>query len=278
MSLKGKIDIVALTDRGLVREHNEDRIGSNLDVGLAILADGMGGLNAGEVASAMAVELISFELAQVLPNLEVVEGNGASGHGLESIAVKRAVDQAVKKANETIYQVAQSQPQCAGMGTTLVVILLYDNHITIAHVGDSRLYRLRKGTFEQVTVDHSLIQELVDRGFYTREEARHSANKNIVTRAIGIAPSVEVEVQEQGARLGDLFLMCSDGLNDMVMDEDIQRIIELYEDDLEAAAQALVDTANANGGRDNISVILAKVRKPFPHRTGLMDRVLRWFD
>ncbi|MEE8042381.1 MAG: Stp1/IreP family PP2C-type Ser/Thr phosphatase [Pseudomonadales bacterium] len=274
MSLRGKVDIVALTDRGLVREHYEDHIGSNLDVGLAILADGMGGLNAGEVASAMAVELISFELAQVVPNLEVVGGDGASGHTLESLAV----DQAVKKANETIYQVAQSQPQCAGMGTTLVLILLYDNHITIAHVGDSRLYRLRKGTFEQVTVDHSLIQELVDRGFYTREEARHSANKNIVTRAIGIAPSVEVEVQEQGARLGDLFLMCSDGLNDMVVDDDIQRIIELYEDDLEAAAQALVDTANANGGRDNISVILAKVRKPFPHRTGLMDRVLRWFD
>lgn len=274
MSLRGKIEIVGLTDRGLVRDHNEDQIGSNPDVGFAVLADGMGGLNAGEVASALAVEMIGAELAQVVPNLEMVEGDGTSDYSLES----QAVDQAVKKANEAIYQVAQSQPQCAGMGTTLVMMLFHNNHFSVAHVGDSRLYRLRKGTLEQVTVDHSLIQELVDRGLYTREEARHSANKNIVTRAIGIGPSVEVDVQEQGTRLGDVFLLCSDGLNDMVLDEDIQRIMELYEDDLEAAAQALVDTANANGGRDNISVILAKVMKPFPHRSGWMSRMLKWFD
>lgn len=274
MSLRGKIEIVGLTDRGLVREHNEDHIGSDLDVGFAVLADGMGGLNAGEVASAMAVEMISTELAEVVPNLDVMDVDGAGGYSVESVAV----NQAVRKANETIFQVAQNQPQCAGMGTTLVMMLFYDNHVTVAHVGDSRVYRLRRGQFEQITVDHSLIQELVDRGFYTREEARYSANKNIVTRAIGIAPNVDVEVQEQGARLGDVFLLCSDGLNDMVTDEDIHRIIELYDDDLEAAAQALVDTANANGGRDNISVILAKVVRPFPHRTGLMDRVLRWFD
>lgn len=274
MSLRGKIEIVGLTDRGLVRDHNEDRIGSDADVGLAVLADGMGGLNAGEVASAMAVEMISAELTQMMPNLQTSGGDGASGFSLESLAV----NQAVKKANETIYQVAQSQPQCAGMGTTLVMMLFHNNHFTVAHVGDSRLYRLRKGNFEQMTVDHSLIQELVDRGFYTREEARHSANRNIVTRAIGIAPNVEVEVQEQAAKIGDLYLLCSDGLNDMVADEDIKRIIELYEDDLEATAQALVDTANANGGRDNISVILARVVKPFPHRSGWMDRVLKWFD
>ncbi len=203
MNLKGRVEFVGLTDTGLVRDHNEDFIGASQDLGLAVVADGMGGLKAGEVASAMAVELISQELEHQLEGIDVGLPDEESGFSLESLAIGHAI----AKANATIHQVAQSQPQCAGMGTTLVGCLFYDNRLTIAHVGDSRLYRLRRGELEQVTSDHSLIQELIDRGFYTKEQARASANRNIVTRALGIAPTVEYDIQEEVALKGDIFLL-----------------------------------------------------------------------
>ena len=274
MSLRGKVEIFGLTDRGRVREHNEDFIGANLDLGLAVLADGMGGLKAGEVASAMAVELVTSELQRVLPAVDSSQSEDETGYSPESTAIADAFH----KANATIYQVAQTQPQCAGMGTTLVTLLFYDDRVTVAHVGDSRLYRYRRGELEQVTSDHSLIQELIDRGFYTREQARRSANKNIVTRALGIAPSVEFDVQEEVALKGDVFLLCSDGLSDMLEDDDIRDMLREHETDLKRAAHELVDRANANGGKDNVSVVLAKVQKPFPLRSSWLDRLISWFD
>ena len=274
MSLKGRVEIFGLTDRGRVREHNEDFIGSNPELGLAVLADGMGGLRAGEVASMMAVELITSELQGALPNVDSSQNDDESGYSVESLAIGAAIT----KANATIYQVAQTQPQCAGMGTTLVTLLFYDNRVTVAHVGDSRLYRYRQGDLEQVTSDHSLIQELIDRGFYTPEQARKSANRNIVTRALGIAPSVDFDVQEEIALKGDIFLLCSDGLSDMLEDDAIRELIRVNEKDLRSAARMLIERANENGGRDNVSVVLARVQKPFPVRSNWLSRLMSWFE
>ena len=274
MSLKGKIAVAGLTDTGRVRDHNEDAIGQDLDRGLLVLADGMGGLKAGEVASAMAVEVVMRELSEVLAGIDPGQSDAESGYALESLAVGRAI----LRANETIWQVAQSQPQCAGMGTTLVVLLLYDNRLTVAHVGDSRMYRLRDGELEQVTLDHSLVQELVNRGFYTPEEAREATHKNIVTRALGIGEEVEYDVLEEVALPGDVFLLCSDGLNDMVDDPGIRAILLENLDNLDVAAERLVAAANESGGRDNVSVMLARVDRPFPVKSGWLGRLISWFD
>lgn len=274
MSLKGKITIAGRTDTGRVREHNEDSIGQDPELGLLVLADGMGGLKAGEVASAMAVEVVTRELVDVLRSLDPGQSDDDTGYALESLAVGRAV----VRANETIFQVAQSQPQCAGMGTTLVVLLFYDDRLTVAHVGDSRMYRLRDGEFEQITLDHSLVQELVNRGFYTPEEAREATHKNIVTRALGIGEDVEYDLLEEVALPGDTFLLCSDGLNDMVDDPTIRAILLENQDNLDAAVDRLVGAANDNGGRDNVSVLLARVDRPFPVKSGWLSRLISWFD
>jgi len=274
MSLRGRIAMAGATDTGQVRDHNEDAIAHLPDVGLLVLADGMGGLKAGEIASAMAVEVVTAELEAELKGIEAGHSDQASGYALESLAVGAAV----LKANATIFGVAQTQPQCAGMGTTLVVVLFYDNRFTVAHVGDSRLYRLRQNQLEQVTQDHSLVQELVDRGFYTPEEARHASNRNIVTRALGIGDEVTYDMQEEVALVGDVLLLCSDGLNDMLADELIRQILVEHQHDLEKATQALVDTANAYGGRDNISVIAARVDRPFSVRKGWLRQLTGWLD
>ena len=274
MTLKRKISISGLTDTGRVRERNEDSIGQDLDRALLVLADGMGGLKAGEVASAMAVEVVMREVLAVLDGLKAGQHDAETGYALESVAVGRAV----VRANETIFQVAQSQPQCAGMGTTLVVVLFYDNRLTVAHVGDSRLYRLRDGTLEQVTLDHSLVQELVNRGFYTPEEAREATHKNIVTRALGIGEAVEYDIQEEVAVPGDVYLLCSDGLNDMIDDAAIRSILLANRDNLNAAAEALVASANEHGGRYNVSVQLARVDRPYPLKSRWLSRFASWFD
>jgi len=186
------------------------------------------------------------------------------------------VRDAIVKANETIYQTAQSQPQYQGMGTTVVVLVFYDNRITFAHVGDSRMYRLRNGQLEQITVDHTLLQELVDRGFYSQEEAKQSLNKNLVTRALGIEPSVAVDLQEDVTFPGDIYLLCSDGLNDMVDDEEIHLTLKEFGANLEEAAKRLIDLANEHGGKDNVSVILARPMKEFTARKHWYDRVVDW--
>jgi protein phosphatase len=163
------------------------------------------------------------------------------------------------------------------MGTTVVAALFHDNRVTFAHVGDSRIYRLRADRLEQVTLDHSLLQELVDRGFYTPEEAQRAANKNYVTRALGVEPTVDVEITEHEVHKGDHYLLCSDGLSDMVEDADIHLTINTFGDNLATVAKQLIQLANDNGGRDNVSVVLAEVVESFPARRGLVDKVLRWF-
>ncbi len=273
MNLRGKIDFAELTDTGRVREHNEDAIGSTPDIGLMVLADGMGGYNAGEVASGIAVQIVT-ELATIGASREESdEIDLHSGLMRQSIVLRDAV----YRANKIIFQTAQSQTHCEGMGTTIVACMFCDNKVSIAHVGDSRAYRLRGGQLEQISLDHSLLQELVDRGFYSEEEAQRSTNRNYVTRALGVEPTVEVEVNEHEVLPGDIYLLCSDGLSDMVEDDDIHLTISTFNASLDVVGQQLVDLANDHGGRDNISVMLAKVNEPFPAKKGLLVRIAKWF-
>ena len=273
MSLRGKIDFAEITDTGRVREHNEDAIGSVPDLGLMVLADGMGGYNAGEVASGIAVQIVT-ELATLGAGRESRDDiDPHSGMMRQSIVLRDAV----YRANKIIYQTAQSQTHCEGMGTTIVACMYYDNKVSIAHVGDSRAYRLRGGELDQITLDHSLLQELVDRGFYSEEEAQRSTNRNYVTRALGVEPTVEVEVHEHDVLPDDIYLLCSDGLPDMVEDDDIHLTISTFNASLEVVGQQLIDLANDHGGRDNISVMLAQVKEPFPAKKGMLAKIAGWF-
>ncbi len=274
MTLKGKLDFVGRTDTGRVREHNEDTIASDVDVGLLVLADGMGGYNAGEVASGIAVKTITNLVREGLAREDLGSIDRTTGLTRPSIVLRDAIT----RANKIIYQTARSQAECEGMGTTVVAALFYDNRISIAHVGDSRLYRQRGSQISQVTMDHSLLQELVDRGFYSPEEAQRAANKNYVTRALGVEPSVEVEVQEHPVDKGDIYILCSDGLSDMVEDEDIRLTISTFGANLDTVAKQLIQLANENGGRDNVSVVLAQANEAFPASRGVMDKLLGWFS
>ncbi|MDH3613811.1 MAG: Stp1/IreP family PP2C-type Ser/Thr phosphatase [Gammaproteobacteria bacterium] len=273
MNLKGKIDFAEITDTGRVRDHNEDAIGSDPDIGLMVLADGMGGYNAGEVASGIAVQIVSELATEGAGRENRDEVDPHSGLMRQSIVLRDAV----YRANKIIFQTAQSQTHCEGMGTTIVASMFYDNKISIAHVGDSRAYRLRGGVFDQMTLDHSLLQELVDRGFYSAEEAQRSTNRNYVTRALGVEPTVEVEVHEYEVLPGDIYLLCSDGLPDMVEDEDIHLTISTFNASLDIVGKQLIELANDQGGRDNISVQLAQVISPFAARKGLLAKLANLF-
>jgi len=274
MTLKGKLQCIGLSDTGRVREHNEDTIAADANIGLMVLADGMGGYNAGEVASGIAVKTIVNLVREAVEHEDLTIADPNTGMSRVSIILRDAIT----RANKIIFQTARTQPNCEGMGTTVVGALFYNNRVTVAHVGDSRMYRLRGGSFEQVTADHSLLQELVDRGFYSPEEAQRAANKNYVTRALGVEAAVEVELQEQPVQRGDVYLICSDGLSDMVEDDDIHLTINTFGANLDTVAKHLVQLANDNGGKDNISVLLAQVLDSFPVRRGVLDRMLGWFS
>ena len=273
-NLRGKVRLVGLTDTGKVREHNEDTIAVDPDLGLLVLADGMGGYNAGEVASGIAVKTIVNLVREAMEREDMAAVDPSTKLTRPSIILRDAIT----RANKIIYQTARSQPQCEGMGTTVVSALFFDNMISIAHVGDSRLYRLRGPKFEQVTMDHSLLQELVDRGFYSPEEAQRAANKNYVTRALGVEANVEIELQEVPVHKGYHYVLCSDGRSDMVEDSDIHLTVNTFSDNLDTVAKHLIQLANDNGGRDNVSVVMAQILDSFPAHRGVFDRVLGWFS
>jgi PPM family protein phosphatase len=273
MSLKDKINYFEFTHTGQVREHNEDAVFADMELGLIVLADGMGGYNAGEVAAALAIKTVTDMVRAGLERETRTSVDDSSGLMRQSIVLRNAVI----RANKIIWQTAQTQPQCRGMGTTIATCLFHDDRVSIAHVGDSRIYRLRKNRFEQLTLDHSLLQELVDRGFFSHEEALRSANRNYVTRALGVEPTVEVEVQEETVKPEDVYLLCSDGLSDMVEEEDIHLTISTFSANLQTGGEQLVQLANANGGRDNISVCLAQVEESFAEARGLVGRLKGWF-
>jgi PPM family protein phosphatase len=256
-------EICTQTDPGLARENNEDAVSFDAASRLCILADGMGGYNAGEIASGMAVAFIKSEMGRWL----LQAGKHANGK-----EVRRALEICVENANHSIFNAANANPPYAGMGTTLVVGVFQQDRLILGHIGDSRCYRLRGGEFLQITKDHSLLQEQLDAGLITPEQALTSTNKNLVTRALGVEDTVMLEVHEHRVESGDIYLMCSDGLSDMVSDAGIASIVA-GGDLLEQKARQLIVAANEGGGRDNISVLLAKAEEALVKR-GLLSRML----
>ncbi len=267
------LEIVVKTDPGMVRGHNEDAVFANPNLGLAILADGMGGYNAGEVASGMATTVLASELESAFAATPPYSIDRASGKSYANIYLREKI----AATNRAIHQAAENQAQYAGMGTTLVAALFHNDQVTVAHVGDSRLYRLRDGELTVVTRDHSLLQEQIDSGMIRAEEARFSLNKNLVTRAIGVDPAVDAEIHDYAVLPGDIYLLCSDGLNDMVEDDEIQLTLQALAANLELAATQLIQMANDNGGRDNVSVILVKVLRAFPAVREGWPSMFAWF-
>ena len=251
------------TDTGRARDNNEDSVAIDENTHLAVLADGMGGYNAGEVASSMATSFIKSELSRWLTEV---------GSVARSREVRRAMEICVDSANLAIFNAANANAHYAGMGTTLVVAVFREDGLVLGHIGDSRCYRMRAGKLEQMTRDHSLLQEQMDAGLITPEQAQHSTIKNLVTRALGVEAGVLMEVNEYAVEIGDIYLMCSDGLSDMVNDATIAQVMQ-GETTLERQAQALVDAANEHGGRDNISVLMAEVTEAGEKR-GLIARLL----
>lgn len=272
MDLAGVLEVVRLSDVGCHRDHNEDAVASDIEIGLLVLADGMGGYKAGEVASEIATLTMLAEMKETMSGFDPGQTDPVTGMQAESLLL---ID-AAAKANASIFSVSESQPQCAGMGTTLVTALFTNNKVLVGHIGDSRLYRLRGERLEQLTEDHSLLQEQLSSGLITPEQAKMSNNKNLVTRAVGIDPEVELELHEYDVETGDIYLLCSDGLTDLVKDDDIQATLIGLGSNLQLAASQLVQMANDNGGKDNISVILAKVLKPFTAEKSWYDNFLNW--
>lgn len=266
-----QLEFASKTDTGLVRPHNEDFIAVSPAIGFVILADGMGGYSAGEVASSIATTVVQETFEEQLP-LHFKNEGPKLGKQLQQVVID-----AVARANASIMEAAMIEPQFAGMGTTLVVGLFYRDKTLFAHVGDSRAYRFRDGHLEQITRDHSLLQEQIDAGLITQEDALHSPNRNLITRAVGVDPEIEIEIHEHATRPGDIYLLCSDGLSDMLSVGEMTTILGRQSADLEAACVELISGANQHGGKDNISAILAKVVTTDVPKVTPLDRILNLF-
>jgi serine/threonine protein phosphatase PrpC len=249
-NLKMDFEFYSQTDTGRVRTNNEDAVALDPKCGVAVLADGMGGYAAGEVASGMACDFIQAELGRWL---QEAAGNATDGD------VKRAMDICVDNANRAIFSAANSNPTYAGMGTTLVLGVFRSGRLLLGHIGDSRAYRLRAGELQQITKDHSLLQEQIDAGILTPEEAQFAAHKNLVTRALGVEDLVLMETHLHDVQSADIYLMCSDGLSDMLSDSQIADVMSAHTSLPEMGA-ALVAAANDAGGRDNIAVVLVRAQ------------------
>jgi protein phosphatase len=263
------------SDRGLVREQNEDAVAIAEVAGLALVADGMGGYNAGEVASGLAAEFLREHLVADLSELQQRSAGLAASHVQRMLhALLRA---RIDGVNDAIIEAASRRPEFYGMGTTLAMLLFRDDGVMTVHLGDSRIYRMRDEVLSLLTRDHSLLQEQIDAGVLTPGEARDSINRNFVTRALGVDTVADPEINDYDLLPGDLYLICSDGLPDMLGDEEIFDLLRgwpdapLHDADdgdpvdervadaafLQRVANRLVAAANARGGRDNVSVVLA---------------------
>jgi protein phosphatase len=232
------VNIGFATHTGRKRRHNEDSY--VVEPPMFAVADGMGGAKAGEVASGLAAAA-----------LKETGSDGSSG--------EERVTQLIQEANRRVFRRANEDREASGMGTTMTVALIEDGRVVFGHVGDSRAYLIREGSIEQLTDDHSLVAELVRSGRLTPEEAEAHPQRSVITRAVGTEPDVDVDTFTIEPEAGDLFLICSDGLTDMVDDGTIIDAIERHRDDLDEAAKALVGAANRVGGEDNITVLLVEV-------------------
>jgi protein phosphatase len=244
------LDFALKTHPGLVRPLNEDALGADPSCGLFVLADGLGGYNAGEVASVMAISSVLERLASSIDTFDVDEG---------AFTPDEAIYDTVTDINANIYNAALNSTAFEGMATTLVIGWFLGGRLWVAHTGDSRLYRYRDSMLEQLTRDHSFSQELLDAGMVTEEEARSLPAKNLVTRALGAAADIEPEIHNVDVLAGDIILLCSDGLTEMVGSYEIEGLLSINEEDMHETARRLVDLANESGGRDNISVIVVRV-------------------
>jgi serine/threonine protein phosphatase PrpC len=229
--------VAAVTDPGRTRRHNEDSY--VIDPPLFAIADGMGGAQAGEVASRLATAAL--------------KESGADGGGEQRIA------DLIQEANRRVYDRSSSDPNTSGMGTTITVALVEDDQVAFGHVGDSRAYLIRDAGMEQLTEDHSLVNELLKTGKLSREEAETHPQRSVITRALGTDPDVDVDTFSVRAETGDLFLLCSDGLTDMVSEDSILEVVERNRKDIDGALRALVKEANRGGGQDNITVVAFEI-------------------
>lgn len=246
------------SDVGRERAHNEDAILVDGERKLVVLADGMGGYQAGEVASQLAVDVVRDDSS----HLDISEADLGRIDPDTGISVAmRQLRGAIEKANNRICSVARGREELNGMGTTIVAARFYDGRVGVAHVGDSRCYRMREHKLEQLTRDHSYVQDQLEKGLISEEDAKHSPQKNLITRALGIDAIAEADVQEFRTRPGDIYLLCSDGLSDLVDDDSLQTALSTDKPPADHI-KFLIDAANANGGRDNISVIIVRVGDP----------------
>lgn len=239
------------TDKGITRTNNEDSFHSEAEIGLFIVADGMGGYAAGEVAGRMAVDVIRDHIKKSFIKDEPFIG----GRNDDYAKPTNRLASGIRLANQVIYEAARNNPSWSGMGTTVAAVLLAGNTLSIAHVGDSRVYLVRADSIEQLTDDHSLVSEQVRQGLLTKEEAEKSNVRNVITRALGKEQSVEVDLNETAVMEGDRIILCSDGLTSMVPDDVIlSTVASVHEPD--KACGTLIDIANKNGGKDNITTVL----------------------
>jgi len=266
-----RLDIASATHAGAIRSCNEDSIASDAELGLLVLADGMGGYKAGDVASSIATGLVIDYLKPLLAQITPTSIRSADVSA-EALAIKSTL----KKINLAIHKTAQSEQKYAGMGTTIVLMLFHQGLATIAHVGDSRLYRLRDGRLTLLTHDHSLLQQQVELGLISAEHAKVSHNRNLVSRALGVDATIRVEISEHTVLAEDIYLLCSDGLNDMVDDADIELALHELRANLPLMANQLIQMANDNGGHDNVSVVIAKLKIRSTGWRAVVDHIGNW--
>ena len=236
--------IVAKTDKGLVRENNQDAYAVGElpgEVAWAVVCDVMGGAAGGNIASALAVKVISDKITS------------SYNEKMRDSSIKNLLDSAITAANIEVYDMAYSRPDLKGMGTTVVAVVVRDNVAHIAHAGDSRAYLVNKDGVEQITVDHSLVQNLVDRGEITKEEAEHHPNKNVITRALGVDKRIDVDFSEIDMQENETLVLCTDGLSNCVNNSEMAE--DIKDGQYYAFADRLVKRANKNGGNDNITVV-----------------------
>lgn len=251
--MKNKMKIVAggHTDAGMKRPKNEDSFAVEGEVGVFVVADGVGGSACGEVASKMAVDIIG-DYFRGAASKAALTADGSSARG--------EITTAVKQANGQIYNAAKDNPKLSGMATTVVAAALTADRLTIAHAGDSRLYLIRGNTIEQLTDDHSLVAEQIRKGMMTKEEAHEVGMRNVITQSLGFSQDIDVDVEEMTVYDGDALLLCSDGLYTMVPETAILHTVR-SSDDPKHVCERLVYLANKKGGRDNITVIVAYIYK-----------------
>lgn len=249
---------IGRTDVGRKRSGNEDSFCVAQDLGLFVVADGMGGHAAGEVASRLAVETIQEWMRKYTRG----ESTTLVGQPLTGVSDRANwLLSSIRLANRMIFDAAQGGKEYAGMGTTLVAALSIGDRIALAHVGDSRIYRVRDDQITQLSTDHSFVQQQLERGIISAEEAHDSQYRHLITRALGLKESVEVDLAEHDVLAEDLLLLCSDGLSDLLEDEEMLATIREHADDLEKSCRAMIDLANFKGGDDNITVLLIQARQ-----------------